>query len=193
MGAFLGHQWKTLKCSFTGAWMGPRITPPWARHLAASPSASFHLPFGGLLPHGSPLQAFAIQGVWCCPDHILGCACTVTGAAASGSSVPDTDAKSAGHAGFLPFLLGPACSEGTLSAELLGQHPMGSPYCDRQRAASVNSLRHLATLLGSATRSSLSPRGVLKDLWRLLGRWIGGLSLYSLHSPSSLICTLYFL
>lgn len=43
-----------------------------------------------------------------CPQHIQGCACAVVGAAVSGSSVPDTDARSGGHAGFLLFLLGPA-------------------------------------------------------------------------------------
>lgn len=76
------------------------------------------------------------------------------GAAASGSSVLSTHAGSGDRAGFLPFLLGPVSvqSEPCLSAGLLGQQPTGLPCRDRQRAASVNLLRHLATLLGSATQ-----------------------------------------
>lgn len=45
------------------------------------------------------------------------------GAAASGSSILSTDAGSGGHAGFLPFLLGPVSvqSEPCPSVGLLGQ------------------------------------------------------------------------
>lgn len=87
--------------------------------------ASFHP-----VPH-CKLILFKVRGDRS-PDHIPGCACAVMGAAVSGSSVrPDTDVRSGGHAGFLPFLLGPAPVQREPSTELLGQHPMSSPYCDR--------------------------------------------------------------
>lgn len=99
------HSWVINgKLSNAASWSqdGPDT---WQPHLllplTSLLEASFHS-----APH-CKLLLFKVYGERC-PDHILEYACAVTGAAVSGSSVPDTDARSGGHAGFLPFLLGPA-------------------------------------------------------------------------------------